>query len=414
VSYLTVLADDLTGSADSMAVVAEGGAKAMIVTDCLSNFGTHEENGVDVIAVNMSSRTWPGSAARALHEKVSHAIRNFPDQIVLKKMDIGFRGNAAFEIEGIMTALGYEICFVMDSIADMNTFTLYGNQYAMGQLLEKSVYAREDPLKAPKESHIPTILSHDTDLPIASVDIDAVKGPDLSVAVEKVLAKGAKIIVFDAITNEDQDKIVSTLSPLYPKALWSGSIGVIKAMATYLFGRHPKKPEKLSAGLCVGFTASAYQSVKRQLEVARGYGLHIVTLEIDRLVKGDLDALNDASNEMLDANRKGQHAFLQARLSPENEGPGRAQEILNAMTACVKNICIHAGFQRLVIVGGETAASIMKELNINKAVITEKAEVGIGIGIIKEGPYNGKSLALKGGSTGSEAAIAKMLGYIAY
>lgn len=409
-AFLTVLADDLTGSADTAALVSESGVSTMVISDCMSNFGTHVENDVSAIFINMYSRTLPGSEAKSLHKLVSKKLTLSEDTLVVKKMDIGFRGNAGYEIEGMMEALPFNVCFVMDSIADLNTFTLYGNQYAQGAILAKSVYASEDPLNAPTESHIPTILSRQMSLPIASIDIDAVKSHFLSDAVAKVLDSGARCLVFDAITNADQDKIVSTLAPLYPDALWAGSLGVMQAVSNYLFGR--KKESNViqhDKGRSLGFTASAYSVVNRQLQVAELLGLHVEVLDMDRVIRGDSQAITHAIENIM-AN-KDKDVFLRPKLSKECECPDASKRILEAMAECADRICHEADFERLVFVGGETAAAIMEKLGINKIVITEKTEVGIGTGYIYDGRYKGKSISMKGGSVGSVDAIVKMLGY---
>ena len=410
-ALLTVLADDLTGAADTAALISEAGANTMVISDCLSGFGTHADYDVNALFINMHSRTLSGAEAKSLHQLISGQLRLSPDTLIVKKMDIGFRGNAGYEIEGMMETLPFDVCFVLDSIADLNTFTLYGNQYAQGALLSKSVYASEDPLKAPSESHIPTILSKQTNLPIASIDIDAVKGSALVEAVSEALSAGARCLVFDAVSNADQDKIVSLLAPVYPNALWAGSLGLMQAVSNYLYGGVKKaKNIRRAKERALGFTSSAYSVVKRQLQVAELLGLHVETLDMDRVIRGDSSAIQQAAENVLAA-IKDRDVFLKPRLSKEYECPDASERILEGMVACADIICREAEFERLVFVGGETAAAIMKKLEIDEFIITKKTEVGIGTGYIYSGKYKGKSISMKGGSVGSIEAIVKMLGY---
>lgn len=407
---ITIIADDLTGAADSAAIMAERGGNVVCVARPFEELSSHDKYHADVLSMNMFSRCIPGSEARELHREIGEKVKAYPNQLLIKKMDIAFRGNAAYEIEGLMQSTGKKVCFVMPSVCALNTFTLYGQQYAMGQLLEKSVYAQEDPIKAPKSSYVPQIMAQDTSLRIASVDIDAVKSDALKEQVRRYIEEGISILVFDAVSVADEERIVSELAKVYPDALWAGSLGVINAVASYVFGAFKPAERKAKDIRSVGFTASAYTATRKQLDDAKTHGMKLYTLNMDKIVRGDESVIESTAEEMcqgaLDAS-----VFLNISLSPKLETPSSSQDILNAITRCAKLVCHKAVFQKLVIVGGETAASILEALDINTMRITEKTETGIGTGVIESGPFTGKEIALKGGSVGSLQAISKMLSY---
>ena len=197
-------------------------------------------NDREVISINMSSRTLSGEESHKRHQEFAAKIRNLPDQLVMKKMDTGFRGNATFEMEGIMKGLGMEVCFVLDHSPSRNTFTLYGNQYVEGVILPKSVFGKEDPLKRQQSAYIPDILAKDATLPVGLVDIDTVKGNRLLEDVLDATEKGFQILVFDVTGDADCSKIIRTLAPHYANALWAGSNGLGWGLADYLYGK-PKR-----------------------------------------------------------------------------------------------------------------------------------------------------------------------------
>lgn len=409
-AHITIVADDLTGAADTSAIMAEAGACALMLADPLKELADHGAEGADVLSLNMFSRCLPGPKAKELHRDIGARIRDFPNQLLVKKMDIAFRGNAAFEIDGLMESMGLELCFVMDAVAALSTFTLYGDQYAMGQRLDMSVYAKEDPIKAPKSANIPKILAESSCLDIASIDIDAVKSDDLPGAVARSVASGKRLLVFDAVSEADEFKIVSQLAPLYPRALWAGSLGLINAIARYSFPGGEGDAYRPRDVRCVGFSASAYSATRRQLERAERYGLRLFALDMDRVAEGERGVAEECAAQALDAVKSGS-VFVVPRLSPEHDSPEMARLILETVSQCAQFLCAKAEFQRLVIVGGETAASVMDRLGINKVLINEKTETGIGTGTIVSGSYSGKEISLKGGSVGSELAISKMLCY---
>lgn len=344
---ITIIADDLTGAADSAAIMAERGGNVVCIARPFEELSSHDKSHADVLSMNMFSRCIPGSEARELHRKIGEIVKAYPNQLLIKKMDIAFRGNAAYEIEGLMQSTGKEVCFVMPSVCALNTFTLYGQQYAMGQLLEKSVYAQEDPIKAPKSSYVPQIMAQDTSLRIASVDIDAVKSNALNEQVRRYIDEGFSILVFDAVSVADEERIVSELAKVYPDALWAGSLGVINAVASYVFGTFKPTEHKAKDIRSVGFTASAYTATRKQLDDAKTHGMKLYTLNMDKIVRGDESVIESTTEAMchgaLDAS-----VFLNISLSRGVETPSSSQDILTRLHVAQRLFAARQNFKSLL------------------------------------------------------------------
>lgn len=134
---LTVIGDDLTGTVDAVSLGVRSGASAreIIGPNCL--IIPPDPLKKEVLGINTSSRTLSGIDAYQIVKKVTIQVAKGPEQIILKKMDTGFRGNAAYEIEGMLDALNKKLCFILEHIPIRKTFTLYGYQFSAGQLLEK-------------------------------------------------------------------------------------------------------------------------------------------------------------------------------------------------------------------------------------------------------------------------------------
>ncbi|MCE5281495.1 MAG: hypothetical protein LLG93_05265 [Deltaproteobacteria bacterium] len=405
---LTIVSDDLTGAVDSSSFSMASGSRVRVEIAHENHILPH--NGREVISINMSSRTLKGEESRKRHQELAAKIRELPDQLVMKKMDTGFRGNATFEMEGIMKGLGMEVCFVLDHSPSRNTFTLYGNQYVEGVILPKSVFGTEDPLKRQRSAYIPDILAKDATLPVGLVDIDKVKGNRLLEDVRDATGKGLQVLVFDVTGDADCSKIIRTLSPHYANALWAGSNGLGWGLADYLYGRPKEVIYTPGKDLrCACFTASAYSVVRRQIAAAQRRGLSEVILDMDNVVSGDRSALAEAIRNCLKASESGSF-ILSPRLSPGMGGEKVSDLILASIAQCAEKICASIHFDRIVVVGGETSYAILHGLGITKLYLSEKPETGVGTGTIGDGPYAGKSFSIKGGSIGSDAAICRMLG----
>ena len=401
---LTAITDDLTGAADSGSYFTERGQRLKIYTD-----GEHELSRQDneIISINLSSRNISGAEAKARHYAIVKRMNGMRGDVVMKKIGTGFRGNDPFELEGLLEAAPERPCFIIDNAPDLGTFTLYGNQYCEGQILHKSLYAN-DPVMPPTKSFIPDILSEHTYMPVGLVNIDAVKSGRIKEKTSRLLSEGKRIIVFDAVSKGDTLAIVSTLMPEFSHAYWTGSLGIADALAQYFFGN--VKPSALHSrsvrSMC--FSASAYPMAKRQVAVSREAGLEVVELDMDAVIDGSKQAECRAISDCLEKIRCND-TLLMPRVEKYSYKPGTSEKIMTAIGRCANEICRSAQFERLAVIGGETAQHITATLGVRAMLLTAKLEAGVAEGILCGGVLGGKEFALKGGSVGSERALEKML-----
>lgn len=402
---LIAITDDLTGAADSGSYFTSRGRSLRICT----NGGTSlQHDPEELLSVNLSSRNISGPSARQLHADLMGRFSTAGERVWFKKIGTGFRGNDAFELEGLLSARPDHLVFLIDNAPDLGTFTLYGHQYCEGEILPKSLYAK-DPILPPTQSFIPDILARDTRLPIGLVDIDVVKGGDLTGAVEALVAKGTRILVFDAITRADTLHIISTLLPRYPNVFWTGSLGLADGLAQYLYGS--PQPEHFPAAFprCLGFCASAYDIAQKQIEYSAAWGLCLVRLDMDAYLDGDSSVLETAAAQALEASKKGNTMLLPA-VKRYSYKPGTSSAILSCIARLAPAVCGQASFDRLVIVGGETSQTVFREVGVEHLSLGRALEPGVAQGRILDGMLAGKEFALKGGSMGTISVLEKMMG----
>lgn len=402
--YVMAITDDLTGAADSGGYFTDRGQALTIFT---GEDGAFQPVEGRIVSVNLSSRNVTGAEAKRRHYELCRRLAGGPERLYMKKIGTGFRGRDAFELEGMLEAMPGYLCFLIDNAPDLGTFTLYGHQYCEGQILTKSLYAK-DPIFPPTRSYIPEILGQDTDLPVALVDLDAVKGGDLLEAVGRAVEAGNRIIVFDAVTAEDTLHIIETLQPHYPKVFWTGSLGLADALASYLYGPPHPRPAVRRDIRSVCFCASAYETARRQIAYSARRGLNVVRLDVDALRDGDTGAVARAVDEMIGAGGDG-NVLLAPCVERWSGKPGTSEAIMEAFGACAPAVCGALDFQRLVVIGGETAQRIFRAMDIRQISLSGKPEPGIAEGVIDDGDLAGREFALKGGSVGSDQALEKML-----
>ena len=409
---LTVVGDDLTGTVDCTSLGVRYGCNVTLATNTNVLFSAPSPSGRNVLGINTCSRTLSGKEAYQIAKSVTEKIVYEPDQIILKKMDTGFRGNAAYEIEGMLEATKKDLCCILEHIPIRKTFTLYGYQFSAGQILEKSVFARDDLLKSQKESYIPDILAHGTSLPIGTVDIDAVKGNNIVNATKKEIEAGKKIIVFDVITEQDGLNIINALQPLYPNILWAGTTGIVENMLNYLYG--PSQlytlAPKPTCSIC--FSGTAYQATKDELNysVERNH-VTVLNLNIDRVIEKDDSVFPEILQKALAINKERKNVLIRQQISNKYEKPGVEHTIEKSLCIIASMLAKEAIYDQLLIVGGETSQAIFSTLKIGMTELYNPDIIGTGKGKILDGPYKGKDFAIKGGSIGPINVISRLLGY---
>lgn len=157
---LIVVGDDLTGTVDCVSLGVRCGCRVFVTVNPDGEFRLPDPHKKEVLGINIASRTLHGKQAYAIAKEATLKCLDGNDNVILKKMDTGFRGNAPYEIEAMLEALNKKLCFILEHIPSHWTFTLYGHQFSKGALLEKSDFAKDDLLKAPKKSYIPDIFAY--------------------------------------------------------------------------------------------------------------------------------------------------------------------------------------------------------------------------------------------------------------
>jgi uncharacterized protein YgbK (DUF1537 family) len=402
---MMILADDLTGAVDTGAFPVACGKEVKVYVDWRNI--TEDLPESEIVSVNMGSRTLKREDSYLVHSEVTKKIRNYGGHIV-KKTDMGFRGNVAAEIEALLTGLGAPVCFLLPSLPDFNTFTLYGNQYVKGCILPQSLYS-QDPIHKPDCAFIPEILARGTALPIDYVDIDCVKGDGLLPSVAEKMAAGVKILVFDSVTNGDCSKIIDTLLDVYPTALWAGTLGLLRAFTVKLYGDFMPVVNKKRNIKNACFSATKYTTSMEQIERAQLSGLQVITLDLDRVLQeGPETIIDQVFSACVKANQTGDFMVI-THLSSKNEFPDASQFILSTLIECAGKVCQNIEFDRLVIIGGETSNALFSHFGTTKLLLNQKPETGIAAGVLLDGLFAGREFAAKGGSVGTVNALEKML-----
>lgn len=402
---LMILADDLTGAVDTGALPAASGREVVVYTDP----DAYNENAQrEVVCINMATRGCSEEQAFMVHRRFAERNKSYKG-FLIKKLDMGFRGNPAVEISSLLKYLDRSVCFVVPALPLFNTFTLYGNQYVKGRILKESLYA-DDPIHRVEESFVPAILSRNVDIKVGHLDIDTVKSNDLVESVARMVRDHTQIIVFDAVSNDDCYRIFKCLSDGYPQALWAGTLGLLSGAARMLYGDVREREQAPRQIRCACFSGTAYDVTKKQIAYSQERGLEVVHLNI-ALCLNDADMSREMSrvvSQCKTINQRGNFMVV-PEMPVTLPKKGLPERILHTLTLCAEEVCRNVTADRIVIIGGETANAIFHKYNVSQMLIKEKPETGIAAGIFLDGIYAGYEFAAKGGSVGTIDALQKML-----
>ena len=150
---VAVIADDLTGAADSGIQFARAGYGTAVA---FYGAPIPPSEGLEAVAVDTDSRLLSPQEAR---ERVLEAGRASADaRIVYKKLDSTLRGPLAAELAAALQSTGRSKAVVAPAFPSTGRSTLGGVQLLHGEPVHETGLA-DDPHTPVREGHIPSLLS---------------------------------------------------------------------------------------------------------------------------------------------------------------------------------------------------------------------------------------------------------------
>lgn len=199
---LYIIADDLTGANATSVLLAKEGFKCSTFIDA-NLINKENANKYDIVAVSTDSR---GIKPNEAYEKVSYEVNRVKhnNPMYTKRIDSTLRGNIGSEIDAILDNTKDSIAIVVPSYPDSGRIAIGGFLLVNSIPLEKTLVAR-DPKCPITNSRVSDIIKNQTKYKISSIEINEVLRGETSLGqkIKQLADQGSKIIVVDAVTNED-------------------------------------------------------------------------------------------------------------------------------------------------------------------------------------------------------------------
>jgi uncharacterized protein YgbK (DUF1537 family) len=400
---LAIVADDLTGAADTGACFAAVGLATLIRLDATT------APNADVVIVSTESRDLDEfAAADAVRSALSGIVSGQSDEgprWLYKKIDSALRGHPREELLAAMDALGAPRAMVVPAFPAEGRTTIGGRQYIDGVPLESS---RID--GAGVISDLVALFGTGNGPPVRLLDLATLRGqPD---ELRRFLHEDEKeILVADAETDDDLMTLAGAVDGGQLR-LFCGSAGFARQLARSLpltRTAHPHTEVAHKSGPILVVAGSRHEATARQIEVLRESGVPIVRPEqsliddpataVDVTVAQVARNLADGRSVVLTtlglaACPRGGH-FVGARLA----------QIVAAPEVSLK-------VRGLVLTGGDVAAAVCTALGATGIWLGGEISSGIPWGLLEGGRLHAIPISTKAGSFGNDHALLSCIDYL--
>ncbi len=367
---VAIIADDLTGAADSgVQLVRAGYQTAVVFRGCPVPSGSD----LDAVALDTDSRPMPAGFAAKRVVEAAHAVRDA--NIVYKKLDSTLRGPVAAELSAALEATGRETAIVAPAFPAAGRTTAGGVQLVHGTPVHETGFA-DDPKTPVREGHVPTLLSE------AIPKTGTLNARDLadSTRVRRTLRE-FRCVVADAERDGDLEALVRAV-PDPSAVLWAGSAGLAGALGKVYPGPHVQqeqpatRPPALGVLVVVGSLSGVAREQLGRLEDERGCAAFPVAV-------GKPGAVEEAVREARAALSEAGCAALCS-----GEEKGSPEGVVEALAELAARLSGEGLFEALVLTGGDTAVGVARRLGATGIRLEGEVEAGVPVGtLVGPRPY---------------------------
>jgi uncharacterized protein YgbK (DUF1537 family) len=382
---IAVIADDLTGAADTGVQFVHAGYRAAVffrATEMVAD-------DLDAVAFDTDSRAMPAgfAAKRVLNAaRVARGAR-----IVYKKLDSTLRGNVAAELAAALSGTRRERVVVAPAFPAAGRTTVGGIQRVHGMSVDETEMAN-DPNTPVSEAHVPSLLA-DAFSPVGALGVEDLADHE---RVRRIL-DDCECVVADVERDADLETLVRAV-PDPARVLWAGSAGLALALGS------------VYPGPCAG-TAGLQGAPVRPVLVVVGSLSGVAREQVRRLVGeyGNVDipvgvgeeyAVQEAVETAREALAGGACAVVR---SPE-ERSAASESVLGALAEVAALLSEEGLFEGLVLTGGATAVGVAQRLGASGIRLEAEVESGVPMGILA-GPRPYPVVTKAGGFGGPDTLV---------
>jgi len=416
VTSTVVIADDLTGAADSAAAFARQGLKTLVLWE------PRALPDADVLVFTTESRHQPKADALCRVKDVIHriaALSGIGDSIwIYKKIDSTLRGHPGPELASVMDGLGIRRALVAPAFPAQGRVTRGGRVYVHGVALADSSFGRE----VRTSSIVDCFAQESSGMRISSLPLTVAQaGPQ---AIADTLTEDADgIIIADAESEQDLD-LLAEGAMLSDTRLLCGSAGLAGALMRVLAERAQAEPRpdqfvtrQWQGHHALIVAASRHPQTARQVTTAEAAGVPVIRPGLAWFG----ESASSSSGRSLQGGGTGGETLVgqciyrlaSGPLILTSEGlpdlPGQGEAIVARLAQLTHEILQHASASGLVLTGGDAAMAVGRALDAEALWLHGELQPGIPWGTWVGGSADGMPVVTKAGGFGDDRAFVRAI-----
>jgi D-threonate/D-erythronate kinase len=355
-----LIADDLTGACDA--------AVCFAMRDCRTTVPVADNAGFEgssVVAISTESRNLDSSAAGSLISAAAARLPAISPQLLFKKIDSTMRGHAGVEIAAALDAFDCSAAVVCPAFPRMNRIVSGGYLHVTGD-------ASFSPID---------VAAH-----LRAQGIERCLHAQCG-AISSAISSGARVIVLDAVCDEDLDRIAAAGLAAGLRILWAGSAGLAAALARTLHPATQSDPGPVVKGPLL-FCLGSNHPVTVAQEIALVNRMQAPVVHAERTTREAIDA------ELRQVRR------VVVRIPRGAVPKEQLRELLPS-----------ARVSAVVLSGGDTASLFCRAAGVQRIDLVDEVLPGIPYGIIRGGAFDGISIVTKSGGFGDSDALIHIAEY---
>jgi uncharacterized protein YgbK (DUF1537 family) len=425
---IVVIADDLTGANATGVLFENKNCKIATFLDLLTYF--KEEKGAykdyDVISINTDSRSIAKEEAYNRVATVTNSFKNEDIKLLSKRIDSTVRGNVGSEIDAVLDSLADNyLAIVVPAFPASNRITIGGHLLVNSIPLERTDVAK-DPKTPVETSCVSKIIARQSKYKIGSIELSSLKNDEKEVIEEinSLQKEGKKIIVFDAVNQQDINKIAAVVSKLKTPVISVDPGPFTLALGVKSLSSNGSQDSSILA--TIGSATNLTRTQVANLEENTNSLLVLVDsrkligaekeAEIERVSTKILDNIDNYQIVGLVSSKTEEDVFdlneLSKRLHLSRDQI--AQKISDGLAVISKQVLDTAADKigGLFITGGDITIAVSKAIKTVGIEVQEEVLPLAVYGKILGGAYDGLPIVTKGGLIGDSDAITNCINHL--
>jgi uncharacterized protein YgbK (DUF1537 family) len=389
-----VIADDITGAND----IGNAFTKWNWVTKVYGSwFGRdpHElASGADVLVLDTDSRyDNPQMAAQKVKE-ATQVLRSLSCDFYYKKCCSAFRGNIGCEFDAFLAALDEQFSLVVAAYPQNGRTTINGKHFIHNKLLECSSLAH-DPVNPTTTSDLLQIISATSSRSASLLPLSVIRTPkaNLEAYIESLQNSGKSLFVCDAVLQQDLRKIAAVVAHM---RVFCGSASLAEELPAF-WSPKPKRNllegKKFQPGKgALVVAGSITKETKAQIDAARGVGILTLSIDTRALINPNLTSteVDLVSLRAAEAIENGRHVIIHTSNDSDSVRATRkyglqigldlvevSKSVSHGVAMLTERVVSTTGTERIILAGGDTAASVCRELGVIGNWVLDEIQPGI-------------------------------------